>query len=222
MTLVETIDKKPYHHGDLRDAILIRAAEIIGEQGIEALSLRAIARDLGVSHGAPNRHFQSKAELLSALGTTAWFEARTATLSKADELDTDNPHIRLNAMGRGYLKWAMNHPALFSVLLHPDVARYANDALRAAQQEFEQIIHAVATETQTHGRYPDIDPHVLSLYTISVPYGIAALLRNPLKKGSSDQTDQDDLIAELIELVVPIKQFTAELPGTDDANVLEL
>jgi AcrR family transcriptional regulator len=228
MTSLQTIDtKKPYHHGDLRDAILIRAAEIIGDQGIEALSLRAIARDLGVSHGAPNRHFQSKAELLSALGATAWYEARTATLNKAEALDTDNPHIRLNAMGRGYLEWALNNPALFSVLLHPDVARYANDALREAQQKFEQIIYSVVVETQAHGRYPDIDPQELSLYTTSVPYGIAALLRNPLTKGRTDAAGQKQLIADLIELVVPIKQFNVELstvehPSDKVANALEI
>ena len=62
-----------YHHGNLRDEILTRAAEIVGEDGIEALSLRRIARDLGVSHGAPNRHFKTKAELLAELGAEAWF-----------------------------------------------------------------------------------------------------------------------------------------------------
>ena len=56
--------ERGYHYGDLKDAILVRAAEIIGDAGIEALSLRGIARDLGVSHGAPNRHFESKSALL--------------------------------------------------------------------------------------------------------------------------------------------------------------
>ena len=196
---------RPYHHGDLRDAILTRAAEIIGERGIEALSLRAIARDLGVSHGAPNRHFRSKAELLAALATEAWQAARTATLAAAEKHSSENPHVRLNALGRGFLRWAMNNPALFTALLHPDVNRYADDSLRIAQLEFEQIIHEVVVETQADGRYSGTDSNVLTLYTNAVPYGIAALLRTPLALSGSGKINQDELIAELMELVVPIR-----------------
>ena len=57
-------ETRSYHHGNLAASILERAAEIIDEEGIEALTLRGIARDLGVSHGAPNRHFKNKACLL--------------------------------------------------------------------------------------------------------------------------------------------------------------
>ena len=58
-----------YHHGNLSEAILIEAAEIIDKEGIEALSLRGIARAIGVSHSAPNRHFANKKALLEALAS---------------------------------------------------------------------------------------------------------------------------------------------------------
>lgn len=202
-----TVSNRPYHHGDLRDAILHRAAEIVGEEGIEALSLRAIARDLGVSHAAPNRHFKTKAELLSALAATAWFYAREVTLAAAEAVETDNPYIRLNAMGRGFLGWALDNRALFTALMHPDVARYAYDELEEAKQEFMEAIRRVVIETQQHGRHPDVDPSVLTLYTNSVPFGIAALLRDNYHFHIDDERDQETLIAELIELVVPVRQF---------------
>ena len=103
-----------YHHGNLSEAILIKAAEIIDEQGIEALSLRAIAREIGVSHSAPNRHFANKKALLQALAAKGWQEARDATLIAAVQCGSDNPHSRLNAMGRGYLRWALNIPHFFT------------------------------------------------------------------------------------------------------------
>ena len=121
--------KKNYHHGNLAEAVLLRAAEIIDERGIEALSLRGIARDLGVSHSAPNRHFRSKASLLSALALDGWLKVRDATLSAAEETGSSNPHIRLNAMGRGYMRWALTNRALFRAINHPDVKRYAGDEL---------------------------------------------------------------------------------------------
>ena len=71
--------RKNYHHGNLAEAILLRAAEIIDERGIEALSLRSVARDLNVSHSAPNRHFKSKTDLLSALALDGWLKVRDAT-----------------------------------------------------------------------------------------------------------------------------------------------
>ncbi len=201
---------KPYHHGDLRDAVLERAAEIIGEEGIEALSLRAIARDLGVSHGAPNRHFKTKAELLSALATKAWSAAKDATLMAAEKQTGKNAYIRLNAMGRGFLKWALTHRALFTALMHPDVTRYAHDELLEAQNEFRETVRRVVVETQAEGRHPEVDSTILNLYTNSVPFGLASMLINVPAVEQPGEVDLDVLIADLIELVVPVKQFSAD------------
>ena len=128
--------ERQYHHGNLADDILARAAEIIAEEGIEALTLRGIARDLGVSHGAPNRHFRNKAALLSALAREGWKEVREATLGAAEETGSDDPYVRLNAMGRGFLGWSLAHPALFRALTHPDVARFGEDDLNKATEDF--------------------------------------------------------------------------------------
>ena len=199
-----------YHHGNLRDEILKRAAEIIGEQGIEALSLRGIARDLQVSHGAPNRHFRTKAELLTELGAEAWFQARDATLAAAETLDSDNPHMRLNAMGRGFLKWALTNPSLLAVIQHPDISHYVSDRLERASAQFHQTLQDAVEATQVAGRHPEVNPVLLTLYTNSVPYGLAALIQHPGSLGLvPDGVTQDQMIAELIELVVPIKHLQA-------------
>jgi AcrR family transcriptional regulator len=205
MPTVPALEPKPYHHGDLREAVLARAAEIVGEQGIEALSLRAIARDLGVSHGAPNRHFRNKAELLATLATDAWYAARSAVLSAAEQTASGDPHVRLNAMGRGYLRWALANPAQFAALQHPDVARYADGALGQAQQEYEQLIYDVVVETQADGRHPEVDPNLLALYTFSVPFGVAGLLQTARVMSRAKDLDREELIAGVIELVVPIR-----------------
>ena len=75
----------PYHHGNLREVLLEKAADAIEEDGIGALSLRAVARRAGVSHGAPAHHFRDKTGLLTALATQAMGRLRAALSHAARE-----------------------------------------------------------------------------------------------------------------------------------------
>lgn len=199
-----------YHHGDLRHALIARAAEVIESEGIEALTLRGLARDLGVSHAAPNRHFRSKAELLAALAAEGYSALKAATLSAADSVGND-PWVRLNAMGRGFLRWAFDHPASFRAIYHPDVERYADEPLRAAMADFEATVRQAVAATQATGRHPGVHPTVLTLFTNSVPFGVAMILTQGIFQGSMEIEDREQFIADLTELVVPI----AGRPGAD-------
>ena len=198
-------DLKPYHHGNLAEVILHRAAEIIDQEGIEALTLRGIARDLGVSHAAPNRHFKNKAALLSALATEGWLQVRDATLAAADATGSDDPHVRLNAMGRGYLRWALNNRALFRAILHPDVNRQASAELRSAIEQFTLTVRKQTEATQRDGRHADVPLSVLSIFTNAVPVGAAVLLIDSLLgPAPGSELDQEVLIEQVINLVVPL------------------
>lgn len=73
-----------YHHGDLRAALLARAEQTLRERGPGDLSLRELARDLGVSHAAPSRHFKDKQTLLDALAQTG-FERLREVLEASQE-----------------------------------------------------------------------------------------------------------------------------------------
>lgn len=199
--------EKAYHHGNLRAGILQRAAEVIAAEGIEALSLRGIARDLGVSHSAPNRHFKNKAALLSALAATGWLQVRDATLNAAEETGNDDPLVRLNAMGRGYMRWALQHRSLFRSLHHPDVNRFATDELKDAISGFAETVREAVKKTQEAGRHPDVPLDVLSLFTNAVPMGATTVLLEPLGESSMNLSPEDEeaLIEQVINLVVPLK-----------------
>ena len=194
-----------YHHGNLHNDILARGAEIIDEQGLDALSLRGIARDLGVSHAAPNRHFKNKAALLSALATDGWLKLKEATLSAANAAASQDPRARLNAMGRGYLHWALDNRALFRSIMHPDVTRTADEALLAAIQEFANAVRAEVHACQQVGHLSDLPLDTAALFTNAVPTGAAILLAEPILRSSStvDTTQIDTLVEQLIALVVP-------------------
>ena len=203
--------KKNYHHGNLAEAVLLRAAEIIDERGIEALSLRSIARDLGVSHSAPNRHFRSKASLLSALALDGWLKVRDATLSAAEETGSSNPHIRLNAMGRGYMRWALINRALFRAINHPDVKRYAGDELNDAVDNFSAIVRSAIDATRRAGRHAETSLTVLTIFTNAVPIGAATVLSDSLlAKFMPTDMDEEELIAQVVDLVVPLSGVEIE------------
>ena len=95
----------PYHHGNLREVLLEKATEAIEEDGVGALSLRAVARRAGVSHGAPAHHFRDKTGLLTALATRAMDRFRAA-LDDAARAAGDSEQERLRAMGQAYVCFA--------------------------------------------------------------------------------------------------------------------
>jgi len=194
-----------YHHGDLKASILTRSAEIISEQGIEALSLRAVARDLGVSHGAPNRHFKSKADLLATLASDIWQKMRNATLAAAKNLEESDPNHYLNALGRGYLRWALENKSAFQAISHPDLLRYVDNNVITAQDEFLAVIRKAVVAAQKKGRHAKVDSEVLTLYTNSVPFGCAMILSNEILQIDAIGIDREKLIEDIIELVVPLE-----------------
>jgi len=182
-----------------------RAAEVIRSCGLEALSLRGLARDLNVSHGAPNRHFKSKADLLAALATEGYAGLTAATLAAADNVGAD-PWLNHNAMGRGFLHWALDNPASFHAIMHPDLIFYESAELLDALASFRRTIREAVAATQQAGRHPEVSLDVLSLFTNAVPMGAAMMLASPSHSNATlAAADQERLVDELIELVVPIR-----------------
>src|SRR6202167_6716983 len=92
---------QPYPHGNLRTALLEQAERTLQEEGIDALSLRELARSAGVSHGAPRRHFSDRQALLDALAERGY--ARLGAELRA-ALDAAAPSLeaRVTALARAY------------------------------------------------------------------------------------------------------------------------
>jgi AcrR family transcriptional regulator len=106
--------KKAYHHGELRDAFLEAAEALLEENGPTGLSLRKLGRQLGVTPGAPYRHFEDKDALLAALATGGFQRLRQMMLDAQE--GATNAKDRLRQAGVGYLKFASKHPELFRLM----------------------------------------------------------------------------------------------------------
>src|SRR3954471_16858488 len=106
-------ESRPYHHGDLRAALLAAAERPLRDRGAGALSLRELAREVGVSHAAPGRHFKDKQALLDALAL-AGYERLPGALESAD--DPGLPlEPRLCGLAKTYVGFAVENAALLEL-----------------------------------------------------------------------------------------------------------
>jgi AcrR family transcriptional regulator len=111
---------KSYHHGNLRAELLDTAIEQLREQGTEELSLRALARAIGVSQTAPYRHFADKGDLLAAMATRG-YRNLLACLQQAGADAGSNPRDQLVAFAHAYVDYAASNPKLFKLMFGPTV-----------------------------------------------------------------------------------------------------
>jgi AcrR family transcriptional regulator len=129
---------KPYHHGDLRAALLARAEYKLATEGAHSLSLRELAREVGVSHGAPRQHFRNKQLLLDVLAEVGF--GRLGQELSAAMAEGDGSFIEsLTTFAQTYVRFVSRHPALLELMfasLHRPGAdptlRQANDRAFAA------------------------------------------------------------------------------------------
>jgi AcrR family transcriptional regulator len=108
------IPERPYHHGDLRRAIVTAALEILSETQSVEFSLRELARRAGVSHNAPYKHFADKRELLAAV-SAAGFEALIKRMG-LEAAKAGHPRAQLFAMLRTYVRYGVENPALYKLM----------------------------------------------------------------------------------------------------------
>src|SRR5215467_8023087 len=105
---------KPYHHGNLREALLEAAIRLIAEVGPTAFTLREVARRAGVSHNAPYRHFQDKDDLMAAVAAQGFQELTAAMLEAAGQ--RSDVREQLKQAGLGYVTFALRCPEHFTVM----------------------------------------------------------------------------------------------------------
>lgn len=185
----------PYHHGKLREALLARATEIIEDVGVEGLSLRQLARDLGVSHAAPGKHFRDKQALLDGLALDG-FRSMNARITAASEAAGDH-RARFVRIARAYVDFAVSHPVLLAVMHstkhHPD----ASDELRNIGEDGIRIARALIAEAQDAGDLASGDVESLALVCFVSLHGAALLAAGNLLDGAS----VDDLTFATTELL---------------------
>ncbi|MEH6451245.1 MAG: TetR/AcrR family transcriptional regulator [Oleispira sp.] len=138
-----TIETANYHHGNLRLALLDAAIDQIKEHGVEKLSMRGIARIVGVSQTAPYRHFEDKNHLLSEVATQAFTELYAISMAAIDP--NESPIKNIHATGLVYLQYAINNPEKYRVIFGSRIQNRQSypSMIEAGEKSFQILIDQV-------------------------------------------------------------------------------
>jgi AcrR family transcriptional regulator len=184
---------RPYHHGNLRAALLARAVEVVDERGAADLSLRELARDVGVSHAAPRRHFADRQALLDALAVEG-FDRLGEDLRAAVDRAGPAFDARLEELARAYLAFATRHAALLE-LMWAAKRRHESDALHAAANHSLATMLDVIADAQASGELAPGDRERVAIPIFATLQGLTAMANG----GMLDAEQVDEALTVAIE-----------------------
>lgn len=206
-----TRSERAYHHGDLHEALLLAAKRVADREGLAGLTLRAVAREAGVSHAAPAHHFGDITGLLSELAAIGFRKFRAA-MSEAAEKAKAEGLSEGEARAKAYVGFARDNSCMFQLMFRAEKLDYDRPMLHEASvQAFENLARAVGAK-----RHEDVSPTHLTLAQAadiarlwSMVHGFALLyldgrLHN-IMAGLPPGTTEETLLAAMLRSEAPPK-----------------
>ncbi len=189
--------RKPYHHGDLRSALLTAAEAMVERVGVEALSLRELTREIGVSNNAPRRHFPSKQVLLDALALEG-FTRLGAALNRVAGSEEPDFVRRLIKLAHAHIRFVMKHRSLFRLMFaakqRPDASPELIEASHKALMAGPQTI----SYGQSIGDVVDGSPDRLAMTVFAAVEGLVSLSSNGKVNGISIEKAAENCIHDIM------------------------
>lgn len=178
----------PYHHGNLRRALLDAALDTISTDGVAALNLRDLARRCGVSHAAPTHHFGDRQGLLTAIATEGYDGLAAATAATWEETGS------FLEVGVAYVRFAVAHPGHFAVMFRPDLVDPADPELGRASAALAAMLYgpvgSVTTVDEDDGDGESAARRIAGTAAWALVHGIATLwLQGSLRDGPIDDPE---------------------------------
>ena len=193
-------DPRGYHHGNLREALIRAALELIAEKGPAGFTFAEAARFAGVSPAAPYRHFRDRDELMANVALRG-FELFAARLAAAWDEGRPEPFAALDRLGRAYLDFARMEPAFYAAMFEAGVPLGENAALREAGDRAFAVLRGAAEKIvavlPAQGRPPSL---MVALHIWSMAHGVAALFgradgaRRPLPMTPAELLEAQTLV----------------------------
>lgn len=198
--------RKGYHHGNLKEAILCESLIWIKKRGVESLSLREIAKKIGVTHSAPNKHFTKKESLLASLIEMGFLQFKSALLAGKKDIEL-HPREAFISMGVSYLRFAQENPELYRLMFSnsiQDLSEYPA-CERAGSESFDVLLSAVVT-LQTQGILKQSDPKEMAYMIWSFTHGYVMLVLDgrlqgidSKQKNSAPQLSSETMFISLMQ-----------------------
>jgi AcrR family transcriptional regulator len=189
--------RRPYHHGNLREALLDEAERTVEAEGAGSLTLRELSRRLGVSHTSPRRHFADKQALLDALAQRG-FERFGAMVARAAKDRGQSFDKRLTQLARAHVRFALKHPSLFRLMLEAKNRPDPPAGLLEASERVFSIAAEIFTAGQKRGEVIPGDPARIGLVGYAAMQGLIAVSTN----GKFKKIPVDVLVGEVVERLI--------------------
>jgi AcrR family transcriptional regulator len=191
--------KMAYHHGNLKEALISASLEILSERGIEGLSLRNVARRVGVSHTAPYNHFTDKQGLLAAI-STAGHEQLHQILLITFEKTINNPLDIIHEIAWAYMQFAFDNPAKFKLMFSGALEEErAHPGFIAISQKSITLFEEIIAFCQAKGQLPAGRVDELAVKLWSTVHGFTTLmLENQFPPEYLQDKDFKELLGMLI------------------------
>jgi AcrR family transcriptional regulator len=168
--------RRAYHHGDLRRALIEAALALVEEGGPDALTVREAARRAGVSPGAPFRHFPDRTALMTAVAEEASRRLSAEIAAGLAAATTNDPFVRLHAVGAAYLRWAIRNPTHFQIVSQRDNIDFAGSAaLTADTAAIQSLIHDLFEDAHAQGRLRSSELRLSEIACRAFVYGLARM-----------------------------------------------
>ena len=164
--------ERAYHHGNLREALVRAALDMIAERGIAGLAIAEIARAVGVSPAAPYRHFRDRNALIAEVARRG-FENLAAALERAWADGRPDPVAALERCGAAHLAFAAQEPAAYAAMFDPG-AEPDPAVLQASNTAFA-VLRRGADAACAQARGPRPPALMVALHVWSLTHGIATL-----------------------------------------------
>lgn len=192
----------PYHHGDLRRALLDATEQLLEAAGVEGFTLREVARRAGVSHGAPAHHFGDVRGLLSEFSAES-FAQLSAAMRRRRARAPSTPFEQLRASGVAYVEYALTHRARFQLMFRSERLDPERESLaKSAGEAFGQLVECIDAVSREVGAPPELDADKVAL-AWSLVHGFATLVidnRNfAARVSGGSRTRALETVARLIE-----------------------
>lgn len=167
---------KKYHHGDLENALIQAGVEILSKEGIEGLSLRKVAKRVGVSYAAPYAHFKDRQSLIAAISTEG-FKQLYAALDAAASAHADDPKQQLVDAALAYVQFALSNTAIFKIMFSGVLEKEKDypSFVESSRKTFERVVDVVRA-CQSVGVLRSAPPELMAVSVWGQVHGVIALV----------------------------------------------
>lgn len=195
-----------YHHGNLAEALLEAVTDLMADGGVEAVTLRAVARRAGVSHAAPTHHFRDKRGLLTAYATRGFYRFEAALRRAVDAVEAADssvptPEDRLLACGLAYVRFAVEERHYFDVMFRPELVDFGDEELHSAGDAAFDVLLELVADCRAGAAPDDPETRRQALAAWAFVHGLGHLLADGPLATTTDVEDPDELVQGLLPVL---------------------